>query len=227
MDALTARAVDDYHALLRDETRAAPRSWRSASSTACAPRKLTFGGRVLCPFPRPNLVSPADYEQIRGVCRRIFSAIEKVEARLGRELWDRVDLTPEERELVGIDPGYRRSSPSSRLDSFLTTSSYQFVELNAETPGRHRLQRGARPTSSSSCPSSRGSRSATRCAASARASGCSRRSSPAIARPAAARSGRPSRSSTTKTCPRAPSTTCSASSSRRAATRRSSATRAT
>jgi hypothetical protein len=68
------------------------------------------------------------------VCRRIFSAIEKVEARLGQELWDRVDLTPEERELVGIDAGYRRSSPSSRLDSFLTTSSYQFVELNAETP---------------------------------------------------------------------------------------------
>jgi hypothetical protein len=96
--------------------------------------KLTFGGRVLCPFLRPNLVSPAVYEQIRGVCRRIFQAIEKAEARLGPELWDRVDLTPEERELVAIDPGYRRSSPTSRLDSFATSSAYQFVELNAESP---------------------------------------------------------------------------------------------
>jgi hypothetical protein len=95
---------------------------------------LTFGGRVLCPFPRPNLVSPAAYEQIRGVCRRIFRAIEKAEARLGPELWTRVGLSDEERELVAIDPGYRRSSPSARLDSFLTTSTYQFVELNAETP---------------------------------------------------------------------------------------------
>src|SRR5258708_32328890 len=95
---------------------------------------LTFGGRLLCSFPRPNLVSPAVYDQIRGVCRGIFRAIEKVEAALGRDLWDRVDLTAEERALVALDPGYRRSSPTSRLDSFLTTSAYQFVELNAETP---------------------------------------------------------------------------------------------
>ena len=89
---------------------------------------------MLCPFPRPNFVSPAVYEQIRGVCRGIFRAIEKVEARLGEDLWDRVDLTPEERELVRIDPGYARSSPTSRLDSFVTTDAYQFVELNAESP---------------------------------------------------------------------------------------------
>src|SRR4029079_7122056 len=78
--------------------------------------------------------SPADYEQIRGVCRGIFRAIEKVEAKLGRELWDLVDLMPDERELVAIDPAYRRSSPTCRLDSFITPSAYQFVELNAETP---------------------------------------------------------------------------------------------
>ena len=35
---------------------------------------------------------------------------------------------------VMIDPGYRRSSPTSRLDSFVTPSAYQFVELNAESP---------------------------------------------------------------------------------------------
>ena len=45
-----------------------------------------------------------------------------------------MDLTPGERELVRIDPGYRRSSPTSRLDSFITTDAYRFVELNAESP---------------------------------------------------------------------------------------------
>jgi hypothetical protein len=35
---------------------------------------------------------------------------------------------------VAIDPGYATSSPTCRLDSFLTPSAYQFVELNAETP---------------------------------------------------------------------------------------------
>jgi hypothetical protein len=133
MDPLTARAVEDYHALLRDE-KALVQELEERFFARMREAKLTFGGRVLCPFLRPNLVSPAVYEQIRGVCRRIFQAIEKAEARLGTDLWDRVDLTPEERELVAIDPGYRRSSPTSRLDSFVTTSAYQFVELNAESP---------------------------------------------------------------------------------------------
>jgi hypothetical protein len=133
MDEVIARAIDHYHGLLRDE-----RGLRDEIESRFLERmreaNLTFGGRVLCPFPRPNLVSPQAYEHIRGVCRGIFRAIEKVESQLGEALWDRVDLTPEERELVRIDSGYRRSSPSARLDSFLTTSRFQFVELNAETP---------------------------------------------------------------------------------------------
>jgi len=133
MDPLTARAIDDYHRLLRDDAGVAA-ELQERFLDRMREARLTFGGRVLCPFPRPNFVSPAAYEQIRGVCRGIFAAIEKAESRLGEELWDRVDVTPEERELVRIDPGYRRSSPTSRLDSFVTTSAYQFVELNAESP---------------------------------------------------------------------------------------------
>ena len=133
MDETITRAIEHYHALLRDE-KGLREEIESRFLDRMREAKLTFGGRVLCPFPRPNLVSPEAYAQIRGVCRGIFRAIEKVEAKLGRDLWDRVDLTPEERELVAIDPGYRRSSPSARLDSFLTTAKFQFVELNAETP---------------------------------------------------------------------------------------------
>jgi hypothetical protein len=133
VDSITQRAIEDYESLLRDET-ALAQELEERFLDRMRAAQLTFGGRVLCAFPRPNFVSPAAYDQIRGVCRGIFRAIEKVEDRLGRELWDRVDLTTEERDLVAIDAGFRRSSPSSRLDSFLTTSSYQFVELNAETP---------------------------------------------------------------------------------------------
>jgi hypothetical protein len=133
MDEATRRAVDDYHRLLRDD-RALVEELEQRFFDRMREAKLTFGGRVLCPFLRPNFVSPAVYEEIRGVCRGIFRAIEKAEERLGEGLWDRVDLTPEERELAAIDPGYRRSSPTSRLDSFITTSAYQFVELNAESP---------------------------------------------------------------------------------------------
>ncbi|HLA76591.1 MAG TPA: hypothetical protein VJU18_03320 [Vicinamibacteria bacterium] len=133
MDPMTDQAVQEYHRLLRDE-KALSQEIEARFLDRMREAKLTFGGRVLCPFPRPHFVSPAIYEEIRGVCRCIFRAIEKVQDRLGQDLWDRVDLTPEERELVAIDPGYRRPSPTARLDSFITKSAYQFVELNAETP---------------------------------------------------------------------------------------------
>jgi hypothetical protein len=133
MDDLAARAIDEYHALLRDEP-ALRQELEERFLERMQAANLTFGGRTLCPFPRPNFVSPAAYGQIRAVCRGLFRAIEKAEAALGTELWDRVDLSPAERELCSWPSGYRRSSPLSRLDSFLTPRAYQFVELNAETP---------------------------------------------------------------------------------------------
>jgi uncharacterized circularly permuted ATP-grasp superfamily protein len=133
LDTVTARAVEHYHKLLGDE-KELTHELEELFFERMRHARLTFGGRVLCPFLRPNFVSPALYEQVRAVCRLIFGAIEKVERHLGPALWDRVDLTPEERELVAIDPGYKQSSPTSRLDSFVTPSSYQYVELNAESP---------------------------------------------------------------------------------------------
>jgi hypothetical protein len=132
-DAIGQRAADDYHRLLRDET-ALVEEMEGRLFDRMRAARLTFGGRVLCPFVRPSFIAPTDYADVRAVCRQILAAIAKVEARLGTGLWDRVDLTPAERELVAIDPGYRSSSPTCRLDSFLTPSAYQFVELNAETP---------------------------------------------------------------------------------------------
>lgn len=133
MDPVISRAVEDYDRLLQDEKELVEEI-DDRLFERMRQARLTFGGRVLCPFLRPNFVSPAVYEEVRGVCRGILGAIAKVEERLGTELWDRVDLTREERELMAIEPGYRRSSPTSRLDAFLTTSAYQFVELNAESP---------------------------------------------------------------------------------------------
>jgi len=133
MDPTVARAVEDYDRLLEQEKELVA-EMEEGLFERMRQAKLTFGGRVLCPFLRPNFVSPEVYDQVRGVCRGILGAIEKAAARLGPELWDRVDLTAGERELMAIEPGYRRASPTSRLDAFLTPSAYQFVELNAESP---------------------------------------------------------------------------------------------
>jgi hypothetical protein len=134
MDPTVVHAVEDYDRLLKDEKELVE-EMEDRLFERMRQAKLTFGGRVLCPFVRPNFLSPELYEQVRGVCRGILGAIDKAVERLGPEqLWDRVDLKPEERELMAIEPGYRRASPTSRLDAFLTPSAYQFVELNAESP---------------------------------------------------------------------------------------------
>jgi len=133
MDPISSRAIAEYHALLKDD-RALTQELEERFFARMREADLTFGGRLLCAFPRPNLVAPGVYEQIGEVCRSIFRAIETLESALGEELWDRVDLLPEERELARFDPGFRRSAPLARLDSFVTPSSYQYVELNAETP---------------------------------------------------------------------------------------------
>ncbi len=132
MDPTSERAIAEYDALLRDPALAGELEERFLERVRA--RRLTFGGRVLCPFPRPNLVSRPVYEGVRTACRAIFAAVEKAERALGPALWERVGLRPDERELVAMDPGYGRSSPLARLDSFVTASSFQYVELNAETP---------------------------------------------------------------------------------------------
>ncbi len=83
MDPITDRAVEDYHRLVRDERALVEEmvaSWAERMQAA----KLTFGGRLLCPYLRPHFISPAEHERVRVVCRGIFRAIEKAEDRLGR-----------------------------------------------------------------------------------------------------------------------------------------------
>ena len=127
-------AVAYYHKLLED---------RELADTSLAVldeglerSKLIFGGRRLSPYLRPHFVKEEDFARIVRVCETVWNAIEKVkeEAVRNNQLLDELGLTPIERELVAIDPGYRAVSPTARLDSFLTDEAYSFVELNGESP---------------------------------------------------------------------------------------------
>jgi hypothetical protein len=98
--------------------------------------KLIFGGRRLTPYLRPHFVTESDWIRVTTVCETIFSALQKVKdaAVSDDTLLDELGITAIERELVKIDPGYKHVAPTSRLDSFLTTDAYSFVELNGESP---------------------------------------------------------------------------------------------
>jgi uncharacterized circularly permuted ATP-grasp superfamily protein len=97
---------------------------------------LIFGGRLLSPYLRPYFISEENFRMVSAVCEIVWSAIQKVKAVAIKDsvLLDTLGLSDEERELVSIDPGYGEVSPTARLDSFLTDSSYSFVELNGESP---------------------------------------------------------------------------------------------
>ena len=127
-------AVTYYHKLLEDRELA--NSSLALLDEGLERSKLIFGGRRLSPYLRPHFVREEDFARIVRVCETVWNAIEKVkdEAVGNNELLDELGLTPIERELVLIDPGYRAVSPTARLDSFLTDERYSFVELNGESP---------------------------------------------------------------------------------------------
>lgn len=127
-------AVSRYHELLSDPTLA--ESSRAMLDEGLERAKLIFGGRRLSPYLRPHFVSTEDFQRICSICETVWSAIQKVkEAAIHDDsIVAELGLTQIERELVRIDPGYSAVSPTARLDSFLTSTAYSFVELNGESP---------------------------------------------------------------------------------------------
>jgi hypothetical protein len=127
-------AVTHYHELLNDQELA--ESSLKLLDEGFDRARLIFGGRRLSPYLRPHFVTEDDFARVVRVCETVWSAIEKVKdaAVADESLLDELGLTPIERELVKIDPGYRAVSPTARLDSFLTDEAYSFVELNGESP---------------------------------------------------------------------------------------------
>ena len=127
-------AVARYHDLLANQDLA--ESSRATLDDGLERAKLIFGGRRLSPYLRPHFVTETDFARITQICETVWSAIQKVKDAAVRNdaIVAHLGLTEIERELVAIDPGYKAVSPTARLDSFLTSARYSFVELNGESP---------------------------------------------------------------------------------------------
>lgn len=127
-------AISYYHELLTEGDLA--ESSRKMLDEGLEEAKLIFGGRRLSPYLRPHFVTEDDWARVTKICETVWSAIQKVKDAAVEDvrLLDELGLTEIERELVAIDPGYRKVSPTARLDSFLTAEAYSFVELNGESP---------------------------------------------------------------------------------------------
>lgn len=131
---LLKNAVDYYHSLLDDHDLSVE-SHRILHE-GLEKNRLIFGGRPLSPYLRPHFITFADWARVKITCETIWSALQKVKDAAVEDdsLLDELGVTPIERELVKIDPGYMQVSPTARLDSFLTDDAYSYVELNGESP---------------------------------------------------------------------------------------------
>jgi uncharacterized circularly permuted ATP-grasp superfamily protein len=130
---IEGEAVASYHGLFEDEDAAAESC--ELLRTGQAERRLVFGEHPLSVAIRPQLIERSRYEAAVEVSHRVYGALQSLERALlsDRDLRAELDLDPEEERLAMADPPCRASSPTARLDGFLT-DRLRYVEYNAETP---------------------------------------------------------------------------------------------
>ena len=99
-------------------------------------RRLTFGGRLLCPFLRPFFLDPSDEARVKHAAETLWRLGERVATAAANDpsMLDYLGLSDEEIRLAEIDPGYDVASTAARADAFILPDSLQFAEYNAESP---------------------------------------------------------------------------------------------
>jgi len=111
-------------------------SWADALHQRMEAAKLSSGGRLICPFLRPNFISRRQYESLVKTGESLICAIDRMEQMVlsTPALLARLELLPAEKMLASIDPGYQALEVAARLDSHLNNGSLHFVQYNADSP---------------------------------------------------------------------------------------------
>jgi hypothetical protein len=97
---------------------------------------ILHGERPISPFLRPYFLESSRYRSIQRAAASISDAFEAMTAAalVNPELSDILDLSEKELRFARIDPGYRATSITGRLDTFLDDAGFKFLEYNAENP---------------------------------------------------------------------------------------------
>jgi hypothetical protein len=111
-------------------------AWADALHERMESEKLSAGGRLVCPFLRPNLISRRQYDSLVKAGESLIAAIDRMEQMvLGTPaLLSRLELLPAEKMLAAIDPGYSALEVAARLDSHVSNGHLHFVQYNADSP---------------------------------------------------------------------------------------------
>src|SRR6266480_5673887 len=128
-------AIETYHELLTDELASASQARLDNQQQI---RGITFGGRPLCSVLRPRFMTPEQYRFLQTRVHLLLHAFEKIyhAAIADADFRAQFGLLDWEEALVQHAPGFRASSPTSRVDTFFVTErgGLRLTEYNAETP---------------------------------------------------------------------------------------------
>lgn len=111
-------------------------AWADALHDRMEAGSLSSGGRLICPFLRPNFVSRRQYDSLVKTGEALICAIDRMEQMVlsTPQLLNRLELLPAEKMLASIDPGYQALEVAARLDSHLVNGHLHFVQYNADSP---------------------------------------------------------------------------------------------
>jgi hypothetical protein len=111
-------------------------AWVEALQQNMESNNLSAGGRLICPFLRPNFISRRQYETLVKTGESLIAAIDRVQqmVMVNPVLLARLDLLPAEKMLASIDPGYQALEVAARLDTHLVNGHMHFVQYNADSP---------------------------------------------------------------------------------------------
>ncbi len=128
-----SNVIDAWHALVAQDSAS---GLCGSLAERMRAERLTFGGRLLCPFLRPFFLDAADEARVREAAESLWTFGERVaRAAVGdRSLLEDLALSADEIALAQVDPGYGTASTAARADAFLLPDSLQFAEYNAESP---------------------------------------------------------------------------------------------
>jgi uncharacterized circularly permuted ATP-grasp superfamily protein len=126
-------AIARYHRILESEPYRDLR-WVKNLQDEMEARQLSTGGRLLCPFLRPNFVTQKQYDNLVKTGEALIAAVDRMLrlALASPQLLSRMQLFPAEKMLAAIDPGYEMAEVSAQLDLQIQNGSLHVLQYNAD-----------------------------------------------------------------------------------------------
>lgn len=130
-------AIARYHRILESEPYR-DLSWVKHLQEKMEADQLSSGGRLLCPFLRPNFMTQRQYDALVKAGEALLSANYRMQQiALGSPaLLAKLELLPAEKMLALIDPGYLMPEVSSKLDLQVHDGSLHVSQYTGDAPIR-------------------------------------------------------------------------------------------